>query len=360
MMKLNTYNPLYIVPKQANVINFKALPESEFYKTAAAIKTEIEKANTIALFPHFNPDMDALASAVMFYELINAIGKNKQVDIYVAGTILGDLKKIMDEKYPHIKLLRTKNMPEDKTYDLAIAVDSVNSSKIDDELYKNIYEKAKSRIKVDHHKGGEDFGNINLVDDDASANTQILLKLAQKLKLPISKDFASAGYMGIATDTAFFRSFKDPVSVFEDCAELSRKGIEPDKLNQALRTIPKKFFNQYRQLLHDVNFSEDGKIGWIIENNKGERASTDKILCDIQDIEGIEVAFRVSKGKKGSGISLRKTGDVDVSKIAEKFGGGGHEYAAGCGIDGPPENAIKKVIAVTNDFLKKPQHQCPE
>ena len=71
-------------------------------------------------------------------------------------------------------------------------------------------------------------------------------------------------------------------------------------------------------------------------------------------IKGVEVAllFREeSSGEQSWKVSLRSKGDVDVAKIAEGFGGGGHKKAAGCSIDGTLEEVKKRMFGAVEEAL---------
>jgi len=100
------------------------------------------------------------------------------------------------------------------------------------------------------------------------------------------------------------------------------------------------------------NLKTEGHLAWVwITQEQMDRCHAREEDCEglvnyVLSIGDVEVAafFRELPGGRFR-ISLRSKGHLDVARVAERFGGGGHECASGCSVDGPLDEAVRKVLS---------------
>lgn len=353
-----------------------------------AIESEIQKANKIAVFTHINPDEDAIGSSAALKNLIISKYPDKKIDVFIVGRTPHGAKCIDDvrsfeclNKKSDFEAIKARN------YDLAISVDCANRDLMKDG--SKIFDSAKKKIKIDHHPDDDNINNyadINLVCEDASAASQAVLLLADHMNVPLNKELATNVYMAIIGDTQGFRYMKKPDGVFEDCSRLTKTGIDSRKIYcNTMDYMPKEALKFYGQVLNNIKFSKDGKIAYLIDDSLAERnaktgkyTNTSKTLkkdglekADVKgildnvlsiimpNIAGVKIAVKINeqedriKGCMDTGASLRGNG-VNVDEFAEKHGGGGHEFAAA--FIGSKEKA-DDIVKSLSEYLKAKEQQ---
>ena len=99
------------------------------------------------------------------------------------------------------------------------------------------------------------------------------------------------------------------------------------------------------------NLSVEGNIGyaWVTQKQMERSAATEEdcegLVNYVLSIGGVEVAAFFRELPEGRyRVSLRSKGKIDVAHVAESFGGGGHECASGCSVDGPLAEAVRQVL----------------
>jgi len=365
----NVYNKPYVFAGNNYKNNLKTvsfggqeLITPEVQEKLPQIAAEIQKANKIAIFTHINPDEDAIGSSAALKNLILTNYSDKQVDVFIEGKTPHGAKCVNDinsfeplDKKSDFEAIKARN------YDLAISVDCANRDLMKDG--SKIFDSAKRTIKIDHHpddKNINNYADINLVCEEATAASQVVLLLADHMDVPLNKKLATDIYMAIVGDTAGFRYMKKPDGVFEDCSRLTKTGINTREIYcKTMDYMPKEALKFYGQVLNNIKFSEDGKIAYLIDdslakrdNKTGRYINTSKTLkkdglekADVKgildnvlgiimpNIAGVKIAVKINeqedriKGCMDTGASLRGNG-VAVDEFAEKHGGGGHEFAA--------------------------------
>jgi phosphoesterase RecJ-like protein len=237
-------------------------------------------------------------------------------------------------------------------FDYVIVVDSAEIERTQTEL-----EYSKADLNIDHHKTNTYFAKINLVEDQAVATTAILAKYLPDLGYPIDKPIANALLAGIITDTIGFRTTNVNPQVFRIVAELMEHGGE--MVDIYYKTLIEQSISAARYWgagLSKIKM-EDGLV-WTTLSLKerhaaGYPARDDADLVKILSaIEGAKVAIILTEQTEGYvKISWRLCGsedsNIDVSTIAQKFGGGGHKAASGADVKGNLDDVLVKVLADT-------------
>jgi phosphoesterase RecJ-like protein len=306
-----------------------------------------EEKGSILIASHESPDADTLGSALALYLFLKKKGKRVSVGCK-------DKVPHFIDFLPHVE--EVIKLPTQEVYDLAIVVDASGFYRIDAEV------KAVKRARIDHHIGGEFYGEWDYIDYSEPATASIIYKLLKSWdKDCIDQEIAQCLYSGLATDTGFFRYPNTTAEVFEMAKELVQLGADPYKTY--VMFSERESLNKMKlisKVLETLTCYEDGLVAGItildrfFKETGTEYSDSEGLVSYPRSIEGIEVAFAlVERSDEGVfKVSLRSKGKVDVAKIAERLGGGGHKYASGCKIKAQDyQSALEMVLSVIKEEL---------
>ena len=299
------------------------------------------QVNTVAIGGHVRPDGDCVGSTLGLYQYIKKCFPNIQVDLY-----LEDIPESFKPMFPVSEEI-LHEVDVEKEYDLFIALDCGDAGRLG--FSAPLFEKAKATMCIDHHVSNASFADENYIIPDASSTSELVYNLLDKEK--ITTEIAECLYLGIVHDTGVFQYSCTSPTTMEIAADLMRKGIRSNEIID--KTFYEKTYAQNqilgRALLESFLFM-DGKciVSYITKKIMDFHGVTPK------DLEGIVSQLRVTKGVEVAillyetapqeyKVSLRATGDVDVSKVAGFFGGGGHKKAAGVTMKGTVHDIINNL-----------------
>jgi phosphoesterase RecJ-like protein len=307
------------------------------------IREQLKQSNRVLVVTHQRPDGDAVGSLLaMGLPLISA---GKDVQLVIKDGIPDNFRFLKGSE-----LVQTR--PEGEV-DYIVIVDSAEIERTD--MNFNGYDIPD--LNIDHHKTNTNFAKINLVINDAVATSEILARYLPLFDLPITKPIADALLTGIITDTIGFRTTNVYPEVFRLVADLMESG--GDLADIYYRTIVEQSLASARYWgagLSKIQM-EDGLVWTTLtlkEREASGYASRDDadLVKVLSAIEGAKVALILTEQAAGYvKISWRLCGslptDLDVSDIAQKYGGGGHKAAAGADVKGDLNEVIEKVVADT-------------
>jgi len=313
------------------------------------ILEEIKKAEKIVILTHELPDGDAVGSSLAMMATLKSIGKEADVIIpeysscfeFLPGT--NEIKKETDVQ----------------KYDLAIALDCADGKILcGNERY---FEKAKTKIVIDHHSSNKMYGDFNFVNPVSPACCEVLIGMLDYFGIEITKDIGTCLITGIITDTGGF-NYNVNAETFDFAAMLLRKGIKiSDVYGKVLKTKTKANFELTRVANDRLEFLEDGKIAFTYITDEDEKRFNAKmgdhegLVENGRDIEGVEISIflhGVDNKPNGYKVSLRSKDYVNVSDICIMFGGGGHPRAAGAFITGTIDQIKEKILIEARKQLK--------
>ena len=309
------------------------------------ILDEINKANSIVILTHENPDGDAIGSGLALYNALKDMGKNPDL-------IISEFPRTF-EFLPGADEI--KKGSDIEKYDLAISVDCATIKMLNG--FANYFENAEVKISIDHHSTNTMFGDINYVSPDAPACAQILIVLLNYFKIEVTKEIGTCILAGIITDTGGFKYSGVTAETFEFVAWLLNKGINVSKIyRKVLQTKTRANFELNRIASNRLEFFEDGKVAFTYitkedeEKVNAESGDHEGIVETGRDIEGVEVSVFIRETDKGCKISMRSNEYVNVSDVCLLLGGGGHIHAAGvtmqCTIEQAKEKILRQIKAV--------------
>lgn len=307
---------------------------------------EIKKANTIAIISHINPDGDTVGSALAIFTALKMYGKKPYIfcDDEIAGKI---------SILPEVENYNTDKLDR---YDLAIAVDCADIERLGYSVSE--FKKGRRKMVIDHHKTNRKFGDINLLDINAAATAQIATFLLDEMGL-LNETIAKLLYSGLVTDSGGFSFSSVTSETMRAAGILLRYDIEAHKISEHF--LKKIKFNVYKlkaRVLENAKFYDDNTIGIIsflkadFDATGTDTNCTEGIINNIINVIGVKVAVSISEvAGKNFKISVRTGDEVDSSKIALMFGGGGHKNAAGFRLNGYYEDVVERILKAVRDEI---------
>ncbi|WP_456488784.1 DHH family phosphoesterase [Caminibacter pacificus] len=304
---------------------------------------KIKEAKNIVLVSHINPDGDALGSSLSLYPILKRMGKNVKV-----FNVTKPLPQYLDFLPNFDKV--TDKLP--KNVDLMISFDCGSFDRL------GIDEKPPFLINIDHHISNTEYGDINIIDPKAASTSQVVFEMLKTNEVEIDEDSATCIYTALVTDTGSFQYESVNEKVFQTAAELVKCGAKPDFVAKML--FQRDRLSRLRLLAKAYDTIElccEGKVAFVevtkemMEITGAIKDDTDTIVNSVRAIASVEVACMLREDDDGIKISLRSKNYADVSKVAVKYGGGGHIRAAGATIK--DEFDFNKVKNMLKEDLKE-------
>jgi len=279
----------------------------------AALLTLIHERQSFLITSHARPDGDAIGSAVGLMHLLDALGKDVQVAFAdPIPFIYGYLPGI--ERIP-----------------------------------------AGLTINIDHHKSGRSFAGFNWIDPEASAVGAMIYDVAVSSGVEISAALATCLYTAVLTDTGSFTYSATSAKTFALAEHLVASGANAHEIAQAIYfSNPPSKIRVLGLALNNMVLDGEVAHAWITQEEMARAGAVPEdcegVVNYLIGIAGIETAaflreLPADNGELEYRTSLRSKGSVDVSVVAERFGGGGHRNASGCTLAGPLDAARARVVA---------------
>ena len=302
----------------------------------------IKGAKKILLLSHVNPDGDTLGSMCALYSMIEKRFK-KKVDMSVVSNVPFNYKFL-----PNVDKAQRYFDPS-LVYDLVITLDVAAIDRVRDA--KVLFDRAKCRVNIDHHKTNPAYGDYNLIESEASSCGEVLFNYFKKNNWEFTSDAAVCLYTAIMTDTGNFRFENTSPNALRAAADLVEFGANPNKLYKLCYESKTKNLLMFQNYcVNKAEFLNDNMIVYTTVYKKDlEKFSagddyTDGIAETLRAIDSTEVSFVLKEVEsKVTKVSMRSK-KIDVAKICEVFGGGGHTYAAGCTIKASVKDSIEKIL----------------
>lgn len=298
-------------------------------------------AGSVAIGGHARPDGDCVGSCLGLYQYIRENCKDKRVDVYLEE---------IPESFQFIEAAKEirHEIPEEQTvYDLFICLDCGDKDRL--EFSAPLFDAAKHTLCVDHHISNRGFAEENYVVPDASSTSELICRLLEEDK--ISLETASSLYLGIVHDTGVFQYSCTSPETMRIAAGLLEKGVDGPKIIQD--TFYEKTYAQNqilgRALLESIVFMDGACIASYVKKNVMEfygvtPKDLEGIVSQLRVTKGVEVAIFMYEQKTNIyKVSLRSKDKIDVSRIAQYFGGGGHRKAAGFTMHGSPHDVLNNL-----------------
>src|ERR1700688_3746911 len=301
---------------------------------------EIRARRRFVVTSHARPDGDGIGSALACGQILRVMGKEAEVVMHDGAPRIYQTLPFAD------RVTQADTVPADFLGDGAVILlecDSVRRTLL--EGLDNCF-----LINIDHHASGRNFAHINWIDSTVMATAELVYRLARLACVPVDRDIAICLYTALMTDTGSFMFEGTNEHTFTVARELVLAGAEP-----ALCARPIYFGHSAAKmrLLGAAlsNLHREGPVAWIsVKQEEMQRFDAREEDCEglvnyalsIADVQ-VAIFFRELPDARFR-VSLRSKGEVNVSSVAEHFGGGGHKCASGCSMDGPLPAAVSQIV----------------
>ncbi|MEW6087570.1 MAG: bifunctional oligoribonuclease/PAP phosphatase NrnA [bacterium] len=323
-------------------------------KELTAIAETIKKGNNFLIVSHINPDGDSIGSQLAMIKILENSGKK--------ATILNQhpVPEVYKFLYGSQKVKNEVSFLEN--FDIAIVLDASDKKRLGDIVNKAL-RKVPFIINIDHHISNNKFGQLQYLNQDASATAVIIYDLIVLLNEKIDRDIAECLYTGILTDTGSFHYLNTDAKSHLVVADLIKYGINPNKIYEEIYEIFNIISIKLLGLaLSSVEMNKTGEIAWMkirqydYSLSSLTNGETEGFINYVQMIKGVKVSlffreFLNDNNQLVTKVSFRSKEGVDVNKIAGIFGGGGHSHAAGCVVTGSINSILEKIIKEVEKYI---------
>ena len=303
---------------------------------------------------HLNPDGDSLGCTLTMTSLLERLGKT--VYAYAAPAVGNDLKFL-----PGLEKIHVGVLPEHPDFDTVLLLECSDRKRGGD--LESVLTQAKMLINIDHHLVSDAYGNVNHIDSAASSTAEIIFQLfeasGEANLLPTPAE-ATCLYTGLVTNTGRFVHSNTTAEALRVGSALVALGADVNQINQVIY-----FTKSYIELkllgraLEKMEMRFDNKYSQIILTRRdfeafgATPAQTQGIVSQPTMIPGVEVSALIKEEPDKVSVNLRSRGGVDVSRIAQTFGGGGHARASGFKVTGKSADEVADALAqVVYDVVK--------
>lgn len=334
---------------------------------AAAIAARLRGAKSAIVITHAKPDGDAIGSVLAVLRMLRAHGAEARA--WLVGPIDHSLRSFVAHERFGDPLRETPPAPGSADDpDLVVVVDTGSWSQLD-ALADWVRARSAKTILVDHHRGGDPaVAALRLIDAGCASTTQCLLRVVDALGVDLrhgsapgpgaADSIAEALYLGLATDTGWFRFSNAGAAVFEAAARLLRAGVEKDRLyRQVEETARPERMKLLARALASLELRGGGRAA-LMTLTSGDFAASgggpedlSGIINEPMAIGRVDVSALVTESDGGTvKLSFRSKPPlepggpfVDVNAFAARYGGGGHVQAAGARVREPLAEVLDRV-----------------
>jgi bifunctional oligoribonuclease and PAP phosphatase NrnA len=297
---------------------------------------EIRVRRRFVVTSHARPDGDGIGSALACGQILRMMGKDAEV-------VMHDGVPRIYQNLPFAdRAIQSNTVPENDAV-ILLECDGVRRTMLEglEECFL---------INIDHHVSGRNFGHINWIDSSVMATAELVFRLARLACIPVDRDIATCLYTALMTDTGSFMFEGTNEQTFAVARELVLAGADPAQCARHIyfghSTAKMRLLGTALSSLH-----REGPLAWIwVTQEQMTRFAAREEDCEglvnyALSIAEVQVAIFFRELPDGRyRISLRSKGEVNVSTVAEHFGGGGHKCASGCSVDGPLALAVAQIV----------------
>jgi len=314
----------------------------------------LEHAGTAVIAGHVNPDGDCVGSCLALYGYIKETYPDVRVTVF-----LEEIPRV----YSFVKgSEEAKASCDIEQCDIFFSLDSGDVKRIG--VAGDLFSKSPVTVCIDHHISNTGYGTVNYIRPEASSTSELVYELIASDGGSISKETAEALYLGIIQDTGVFQYSCTGIRTMQIAGDLMSRGINFTKI------IQETFFQKtYIQNLLLGRALTDSRLllGGTCIVSVVSKEQIDSLNGDVSDLDGIVSQLRNTKGVETAvflyevscntyKVSMRSADFVDVSRIAVKYGGGGHRRAAGCTMTGESSVILSKILAEIEKEMAEAEH----
>lgn len=308
------------------------LPEAAAAPPEALLK-RLRQGRRFLLSSHVNPDGDAIGSELGLARILRQLGK--EVTVWNRDAMPNVYRPLPGSDEVHVGLEPPAGFPEAFDTGIVLECPSLDRTGLQGHLPQI------PLLNIDHHLGNAEYGEMVWVDTTAPAVGEMVLRLAQGLGHDIDVETANALYLTLVTDTGGFRFSNANAFAFEAAAELVRRGAAPETVSHWLfESQPLANLVLLGEMLQSLALHHGGQIAtvWLtqdmVQRAQAKPGDAEGLIDYPRSIAGVSAVALFKQLEDGRHkVSLRSRGAIDIEQVARRFGGGGHQNAAGFSSD---------------------------
>lgn len=308
----------------------------------------IENKQNFAITTHVRPDGDGIGSSLGLCWLLRSLGKDAEV-------IVRDGIPVSYRQLPGAEEIKQVSEVNGK-YDAIFVIECSDLTRPGiNGLEKQI------TVNIDHHATSEHFGTINWIDSTASAVGEMIYNLCKAIGGRITREIAECVYLALVTDTGSFHFSNTTERTLKVASELVKVGVKPAQISEAVyNSYPWSRIELMRQVLSTVKRDAGGRVAWMRQTLEmsekagavdGDNNGFVNIPLAAKEVEAVVYMRETFSGIYR--VSLRSKNGINVARVAEKFGGGGHKNAAGCRVEGDWNLREREIVSALIEAVEK-------
>ncbi|MGE3807216.1 MAG: bifunctional oligoribonuclease/PAP phosphatase NrnA, partial [Gemmataceae bacterium] len=314
----------------------------------------VDRARHFLLTTHIRPDGDGLGSMIALAEVLK--GRGKQVDMVVASVLPGRYDFLVQGEVERFYLPGEKY----QSADAIVVLDTGTWNQLAD-FGDFMKQRQAAKAVIDHHLTQDALEAKPFVDVTAEATGRLVFEALEALGArPLPRRAANALFIALAMDTGWFRHSNTTAKTFALAERLVQDGAQPEKIFDQLfeqNTLPR--LKLMGLVLDRLEVTAAGKVAHT-EIHRADYAATGALPSDSEDLVnytrsviGVEVGLLFMEQPAGGvKVSFRAREKVDVARIAEQFGGGGHRLASGAIVQAPLDDVKRRVLDAVQQALR--------
>ena len=320
---------------------------------AHALRALMDQSSRIFIMGHKNPDMDCFGAALGVSRIAKTVGKDTYIVFGNYDDSMEDLVQDAKETGDYEFISEERALSLVKENSLVVVVDTHRPMLVES---LDLVEKAEKLVVIDHHRRAEDLlphQVLTYMEPYASSASELVAEVVQYAceKKSLTKVEADALLAGIMLDTNRF-AVKAGVRTFEAASWLRRSGADLQAVRRYFQANAENFRIR-AACVANAKIIED-HIAMSI--HEGQNVNTQIVNSQVADelltIKGIEASFVAGQDENGETVvSARSLGNINVQRIMEQFGGGGHLNTAGARVSMSPQEILTEI----EEFFKTSQ-----
>ena len=308
----------------------------------------IKENQKFILTTHINPDGDALGSVVAMSEYLKHLKKEASI-INISKTPAN--YQFLDENHEIRIFDKTAHENLFKNSDAFIILDISDWGRLR-EIGELMRATGKPTICIDHHHITYQFADVDLICEESSSTGELLFEFFESVNFPLTNKAAVALYTCILTDTGSFRFSNTTSRTHYVASKLLEHEIDTKKIYSLVyEQNSRSKMALLGEALSNLHYEFDGKLAWfsltkeMFARHNASVWDTEGFPEIPRTIAGVEVSLMFTEIEDSKiKISLRSKGKIVIHQVAQKFGGGGHHYAAGAQVEMPLDKLVVLVL----------------
>ena len=313
----------------------------------------VRRHQRFLLTTHIRPDGDGLGSMLALEEVLRRQGKEVQM---VITSAFPPRYRFLDAE----ARIQQFTLPGDlwRQADVVMVLDTGTYNQLGS-FAQFLRSLPAAKVVIDHHQTQDELGAVRLVDTSAEATGRLIFEAIEALGVPLPGTAANALLVALAMDTGWFRHSNTTAATFAMAEKLVAAGARPELLYD--RLFEENSLARLKltgMVLERLRVTAGGHVAYTeirrsdYETTGATPQDTEDLVNYTRSLAGVEVGLLFMEQPRGGvKVSFRSRARIDVSRLAEQFGGGGHRLASGAVLEVPLEEARARILQAVQTAL---------